>query len=254
MEKVGENEAYGTFGNSSIQYAAGRKGFPVPTLEFILSQITCRDPLLLDLGCGTGIATRQLGTRVRQVSGCDPDIRMILKALQERCEGVTYSLGNAECIPWSAGTFDAITCFSSFHWFDTDRALNEIWRVLRNGGVVAIVNKEDVGGLREAYRVFVQKYTNKILPDIKKTYQPFGSLIRNGFADVRDDFVQVVEQYTLDEAMDYLQSISLWNLIPRHLKVTAREELRTFCYSRTHSGVFERHIVVTTVTGRKIVH
>jgi len=253
MARAGGNKGYGTYGNSSVQYAAGRKGFPIATVEFIISQITCTAPILLDLGCGTGIATRQLAARVGKVVGCDPDIRMVLKALQEQHKGVAYALGNAEHIPWSADTFDAVTCFSSFHWFDTERALDEIWRVLRNGGIVAISNKEEAGCLKQEYRALVKKYTNEILPDVKETYQPLQKLTRYGFSEVDGDSVQVIERYTLDEAIDYLQSMSLWNLIPKHLKMAASEELRAFCYSRSNAGVLERPITVTTVIGRKIV-
>jgi SAM-dependent methyltransferase len=47
--------------------------------------------------------------------------------------------GPAETIPAPDGTFDAVVCAQSFHWFATPAALAEIARVLKSAGTLALV-------------------------------------------------------------------------------------------------------------------
>ena len=64
--------------------------------------------------------------------------------------------GTAEAIPLPAASVDAVFVGQAWHWFDTGRALPELARVLRPGGVLAALwNAEDtavewVAGLHRA--------------------------------------------------------------------------------------------------------
>jgi SAM-dependent methyltransferase len=52
--------------------------------------------------------------------------------------------GTAEAIPCGDGTADAVTCGQSFHWFRPEAALDEIHRVLRpEGGLAILANVRD---------------------------------------------------------------------------------------------------------------
>ncbi len=54
-------------------------------------------------------------------------------------DGVRALDGTAEDIPLAAATAGAVTVAQAFHWFDGPRALAEIARILRPGGVLALV-------------------------------------------------------------------------------------------------------------------
>ena len=96
------------------------------------------DAAVLDLGAGTGKLTRVLAARYREVTAVEPLANM--RAMLERSvPGVTALAGSAERIPLDDGSVDGVFAAQAFHWFDKAVALPEIARVLRAGGIFAIV-------------------------------------------------------------------------------------------------------------------
>ncbi len=101
---------------------------------------------VLDLGAGTGKLTAAIvrcGVPATRVLAVEPDDGMRAE-LSRRLPEIAVLRGSAERIPAEDGAVDAVLVGQAFHWFDPDRALPEIARVLRPGGVlVAIGNTED---------------------------------------------------------------------------------------------------------------
>jgi SAM-dependent methyltransferase len=91
---------------------------------------------VLDLAAGTGKLTGVLCAEGHQVTAVEPDEAM-LSELVRLHGGVRALPGTAERIPLPDGTVDAVVAGQAFHWFDYERAMTEIARVLRPGGVVA---------------------------------------------------------------------------------------------------------------------
>ncbi|HJU82137.1 MAG TPA: class I SAM-dependent methyltransferase [Acidimicrobiia bacterium] len=89
---------------------------------------------LLDLGSGTGVAAPIFGDR--EVVALDPVREMLsLSSISHRVAAV------GESLPFSDASFDSV--FSAFvfrNLTSTDRTLSEIKRVLRPGGVAAVVD------------------------------------------------------------------------------------------------------------------
>ena len=80
--------------------------------------------------------TRELPRR----AGCvaiEPVAEM--RALFGGGERVRVLDGTAEALALADASVDAVTVAQAFHWFDAARALPEIHRVLRPGGVLALV-------------------------------------------------------------------------------------------------------------------
>lgn len=228
----------------------GRRSFPDETLEFILSELTPK-PLILDIGCGTGLSTRTLADFGALAIGCDHDPLMIRAAFEEESRGTSYSRGAAEQIPFADDQFDAVTCFSSFHWFNQARALTEIRRVLRPGGLLAISNKSDAGNLKKEFRRAIGPYVRSEIPDIKRGYAPREWLSNAGFVDIRCQAITTRESYSVAEAVAYLQSVSLWNLVPVKERARASATIHDLCCLLARDNRVEREIIVTTVVGRK---
>jgi arsenite methyltransferase len=95
---------------------------------------------VLDLGCGSGWATRLLARLVAegpegfgQVVGIDISDEMIRQARVESkdFDNILYVWGSAQQIPWEENFFDKVLSIESFYYYaDQDRALAELFRVM----------------------------------------------------------------------------------------------------------------------------
>src|SRR6202522_3198815 len=104
---------------------------------------------LLDLGCGSGWATRLLARLVGegpdgfgQVVGIDVSDEMIreARAASKDFDNVLYVWGSAAQIPWEENYFDKVLSVESFYYYsDQDRALDELFRVMAPQGRLFIL-------------------------------------------------------------------------------------------------------------------
>jgi SAM-dependent methyltransferase len=119
----------------SDRYERGRPGYPQAAVDAIVRELGLRPGrTVLDLAAGTGKLTRLLIPTGANVIAVEP-----MREMRERLTGVVALAGTAERIPLADGYVDAVTVAQAFHWFDADRALREIHRVLRPGGGLALI-------------------------------------------------------------------------------------------------------------------
>jgi len=124
-----------SFDRVADEYERTRPTYPPEVLDLVPLDA---DSTVLDLGAGTGKLTRVLAARYREVIAVEPLANM--RAMLERVvPGVTALPGSAEQIPLDDASVDGVFAAQAFHWFDKAFALPEIARVLRPGGVFAIV-------------------------------------------------------------------------------------------------------------------
>jgi len=117
------------------EYERTRPTYPAELLELVPLG---GDSSVLDLAAGTGKLTRVLQHRYREVVAVEPLANM--RAMLERVvPGVDALPGTAERIPLDDASVDAVFAAQAFHWFDHARAIPEIARVLRPGGLLAVV-------------------------------------------------------------------------------------------------------------------
>ena len=129
---------------------------PVFTDSSVLEQIHAAikptmEVSLLDLGCGPGIVTAAMAPHVREVVAYDLTPEMLDQA-KKRCQeaglkNVQFEVGSAEHLPFEKETFDCVvTRLTIHHFLDPRRVMNEVVRVIREGGRVVIadvVSSED---------------------------------------------------------------------------------------------------------------
>ncbi len=90
--------------------------------------------VVVDLAGGTGDVAGLLRSDGRRVIVCDPSWSMMAVGRQRR-QGIAWSAGEAECLPFADGSVDLLTIsFGLRNATDIDKALGEIRRVLKPGG------------------------------------------------------------------------------------------------------------------------
>jgi len=95
---------------------------------------------VLDVGCGTGKFARLLAERgLARVWGVDPSAEMLAEARKRVPSSVGLKLGQAERLPFKAGSFDAAVLWTVVHLIERRLAFAELGRVLAPGGRLAIV-------------------------------------------------------------------------------------------------------------------
>lgn len=100
---------------------------------------------LIDVACGPGVVTAAIASRAASVTAFDATEAMLAKA-RARCakaglSNVAFKSGNAESLPFEDARFDGVVTRLAIHHFaDPQRALGEMFRVLRPGGVAVIVD------------------------------------------------------------------------------------------------------------------
>jgi SAM-dependent methyltransferase len=127
-----------SFGAIAQAYAQYRPDYPEAAVRWALEPAGTEVSGLrvLDLGAGTGKLTAALAELGATVTAVEPDAAMLAE-LQRRYPGVPALPGGAEDIPLPDASVDAVLCGQSMHWFDMDRAVPEIARVLVPGGPLA---------------------------------------------------------------------------------------------------------------------
>jgi SAM-dependent methyltransferase len=132
-----------SFGSAAADYAQHRPGYPDAAIEWILEPVRDRRAVrVLDLAAGTGRLTEALQRAEVDVIAVEPDPEMRAEMLR-RVSGVAVLAGTGEDIPLPDERVDAVLVGQALHWLDQDRALPEIARVLKPGGVFAALWNTD---------------------------------------------------------------------------------------------------------------
>ncbi|MHB8340700.1 MAG: class I SAM-dependent methyltransferase [Mycobacteriales bacterium] len=125
-------------GDAAASYERTRPGYPRAAVDWVLAGAGRPVGRVLDVGAGTGKLTRTLLELGLAVVAVDPSAGM-LGVLEAALPGVEYHLGAAEQVPLADDSVDAVVCGQAWHWVDPARALPEVARVVRPGGVFGVL-------------------------------------------------------------------------------------------------------------------
>ncbi|XP_032413072.1 putative methyltransferase DDB_G0268948 [Xiphophorus hellerii] len=118
---------------------------PHEMISKIMSYVEQKTPqqykLAVDVGCGPGKGTVLLAPYFTRVVGTDISQAMVERALaKSNPPNISYRRCPAEETPFASGEVDLVTAMTAAHWFDRPRFLQEVDRVLRPGGCLALLS------------------------------------------------------------------------------------------------------------------
>ncbi|MED4455092.1 class I SAM-dependent methyltransferase [Metabacillus fastidiosus] len=122
---------------------------------------------ILDVGCGTGQTVYFLSQLGYDVTGIDYDETMVKKAVKRNKE-LNIVKGSIENPPFLKDSFHIILCESSLSFTKLSRSVSEIYRILKNDGIVIAIevvkeknlSKAEENELKQFYR-FTNIYTQE---------------------------------------------------------------------------------------------
>jgi SAM-dependent methyltransferase len=127
------------FGAAAEAYERGRPGYPGEAVTHLVRVLGIGPSrTVLDLAAGTGKLTALLVPTGATLVAVEP-VDAMREQLQTRLPTVPALRGTAEAIPLGDHSVDAVVVAQAFHWFDEERALCEIHRVLRPGRSLGLV-------------------------------------------------------------------------------------------------------------------
>jgi ubiquinone/menaquinone biosynthesis C-methylase UbiE len=106
--------------------------------------------LILDIGCGSGMVTRDIVHLTKgKVIGVDgsEDMIKVAKTILKDYKNVELRKGDAKKLPFEDNKFDVVTCNLLLMWAeDPQKVVDEMARVTKPGGIVLASLEPDYGG------------------------------------------------------------------------------------------------------------
>ncbi|HTY27338.1 MAG TPA: class I SAM-dependent methyltransferase [Mycobacterium sp.] len=204
-----------SFGSEAAAYERGRPSYPPEAIDWLLPS-GARD--VLDLGAGTGKLTTRLVERGLEVVAVDP-IAEMLELLSSALPNTPALLGTAEQIPLPDSHVDAVLVAQAWHWFDPERAVAEVARVLRPGGRLGLLwntRDERLGWVKDLGRII--GHENDPFTEEVSLPEPF--------TDVERHHVEWTNYLTPQALIDLVASRSYCITSPAEVRTRTLEQVR----------------------------
>lgn len=213
-----------SFGSQAAAYERGRPSYPPEAVDWLLAPTdiwVARD--VLDLGAGTGKLTTRLVERGLTVIAVDP-IAEMLEMLRTALPDTPALLGSAEQIPLPDNAVDAVLVAQAWHWFDQERAVAEIARVLRPGGRLGVLwntRDERSGWVKDFGRIVgLEHDRDNATVDLPEP-----------FIDIATHQVEWTNYITPQALIDYVASRSYCITSPAEVRTRTLDEVRELLVS-----------------------
>ncbi len=129
--------------------------------RYFVAREFCRAKHVLDVACGEGYGSALLAQTAKQVIGVEADQASVEHASNTyQHPNLRYVQADAVCLPLDSGSVDVVVSFETLeHFFNQERFLKEVKRVLRPGGFLLISTRDasvysDAGTARSPFHMW----------------------------------------------------------------------------------------------------
>lgn len=153
-----DRERARVFGGLAEAYDRARPRYPDALIDAVLGPAPA-GLSVLDVACGTGIASRQMAERGARVLGVDLNAGMAAVAARH---GIAVEVAPFETWDARGRTFDRVTCAQAWHWLDAVVSVDKTAALVRPGGRLCLF--WSVGHHPDALAGALQAAYQRVLP------------------------------------------------------------------------------------------
>lgn len=180
------------FSTISDKYAKFRPNYPQAIFDFLYPLLREKQSAW-DCGTGNGQIALELAKDFQRVEATDISQSQLDHA--HIADNIRYSLQSAESTNFADDSFDLITVAQAVHWFDVDKFNEEVRRVTKPNGVIAIMGYE----------------LNNITPEIDQVVRRFYTDIIGKYWDPERQHLQLKYQ-TISFPFRELETPEIYNI------------------------------------------
>lgn len=154
----------GDFSSLADDYTKYRPSYSKLIVDLIFGATNkpAKEVIAADVGAGTGIFTKLvLDKNPKELYAVEPNENMRSAGEKFLPNGVKWRAAGAESTGLPSSTFDLVSMASSFHWPNTDLALNEFNRILKPSGIFVALWNPRITELSETESVIDNILTNE---------------------------------------------------------------------------------------------
>jgi ubiquinone/menaquinone biosynthesis C-methylase UbiE len=210
------------FSNHAVHYEAYRPTYPDDLFAY-LARLSPSRTLALDCATGNGQAAIGLIPHFRSVVALDASRKQLdLASIRER---ITYVQALADQTPLPTASVDLLTVATAFHWLNYARFYDEVRRVAKPDGILAVWGyklptvSNDVDAVVE--RLSVQILARFWLPETKMAAEGYQT-VSFPFDEITTPPFRMVHELYLDQFMGFLGT---WSASLRYRSQIGRDPI-----------------------------
>ncbi|WP_018330185.1 class I SAM-dependent methyltransferase [Actinomycetospora chiangmaiensis] len=230
------------FDEDALRYDRARPTYPPALLDEIDRRLTTSPPRTLEIGCGTGQATAALARRGHRVLAVELGAALADVARARLADFPDVEVVTADVERWEpeVADVDLVVCATSFHWLDPATRFARVARLLRPGGLLALVQTIHVSGPSDAFFADVQRscyerWDPDAPPGLRLVpLKDLPTASAYGIEDAAEFHSAQVRRFRADHRYDAEQYLDLVGTFSNHLALPAARRAGLLACLREH--------------------
>lgn len=208
------------FGTVAETYERFRLGYPDEVVERTVRYAGTPVRTALEVGAGTGKATRAFASRGIAVTAVEPDPEMY-SVLERETLGMPVTPVRSTYEAYDGPPVDLLYAASAMHWTDAATRWTHAADLLVPGAAVAVFGTE-MRLVDDDVQDGFERARSRFLPDDRYAHEPLEGLAESGlFIDVTEEVLPRHVLMPQREFVGYLSTVSAYLMLPMALQPQA---------------------------------